>query len=85
MGFRILCAIFLLAIAAVAPAGTPREIRERIGAEAMKAVRSPELSEKLAAIGAVPWPSTPEEFGALLRAESPRWREIVARSGAKAE
>jgi tripartite-type tricarboxylate transporter receptor subunit TctC len=72
-------------VALAAPAGTPREICERIGAEAVKAVRSPELSEKLAAIGAVPRPSTPEEFGALLRAESPRWREIVARSGAKAE
>jgi tripartite-type tricarboxylate transporter receptor subunit TctC len=72
-------------VALAAPAGTPREIRERISAEAMKAVRSPELSEKLAAIGAVPRPGTPEEFGALLRAESPRWREIVARSGAKAE
>ena len=72
-------------VALAAPAGTPREIRERISAEAMKAMRSPELSEKLAAIGAVPRPGTPEEFGALLRAESPRWREIVARSGAKAE
>lgn len=72
-------------VALAAPAGTPREIRERISAEAMKAVRSPELSEKLAAIGAVPRPSTPEEFGALLRSENPRWRDIVARSGAKAD
>jgi tripartite-type tricarboxylate transporter receptor subunit TctC len=72
-------------IALAAPAGTPRDIRERIGAEAAKAVRSPELSEKLAAIGAVPRPSTPDEFGAFLRAEAPRWREIVAKSGAKAE
>jgi len=72
-------------VALAAPAGTSREIRERIGAETVKALRSPELSEKLAAIGAVPRPSTPEEFGALLRAEAPRWRDIVARSGAKAE
>jgi tripartite-type tricarboxylate transporter receptor subunit TctC len=72
-------------VALAAPAGTPRDVRERISAEAMRAVRSPELSEKLAAIGAVPRPSTPEEFGALLRSESPRWRDIVARSGAKAD
>jgi tripartite-type tricarboxylate transporter receptor subunit TctC len=72
-------------IALAAPAGTPREIRERIGAEMVKAVRSPEFTEKLAAIGAVPRPSSPDEFGAFLRSESPRWREIVARSGAKAE
>ena len=72
-------------VALAAPAGTPREIRERIGGEAAKAIRTPEFAEKLAAIGAVPRPSTPDEFGALLRAESPRWREIVAKSGAKAE
>ena len=71
--------------ALAAPAGTPREVRERIGGEAAKAIRTPEFAEKLAAIGAVPRPSTPDEFGALLRAESPRWREIVAKSGAKAE
>jgi tripartite-type tricarboxylate transporter receptor subunit TctC len=72
-------------VALAAPAGTPREIRERIGAETVKAIRSPEFAERLAAVGAVPRPSTPDEFGAFLRAESPRWREIVARSGAKAE
>jgi tripartite-type tricarboxylate transporter receptor subunit TctC len=72
-------------VAFAAPAGTPRDVRERFGAEAAKAVRSPELAEKLAALGAVPRPGTPEEFGALLRAEAPRWKEIVARSGAKVE
>jgi len=51
----------------------------------VKAIRSPEFAERLAAVGAVPRPSTPDEFGAFLRAESPRWRGIVARSGAKAE
>ena len=72
-------------VALAAPAGTPREIRERISAETMKAVRSPDFAERLTVIGAVPRPSTPDEFGALLRAESPRWRDIVARSGAKAD
>jgi tripartite-type tricarboxylate transporter receptor subunit TctC len=72
-------------VALAAPAGTPRDIRERISAETMKAVRSPDFAERLAAIGAVPRPGTPDEFGAFLRAESPRWRDIVARSGAKAD
>lgn len=72
-------------VALAAPAGTPREIRERISAETMKTVRSPEFAEKLAAAGAVPRAGTPDEFGAFLRAESPRWREIVAKSGAKAD
>ena len=72
-------------VALAAPAGTPKEIRERIAAETTKAIRSPEFSEKLAAIGAVPRPTTPDEFGAFLKAEAPRWKEIVAKSGAKAD
>lgn len=72
-------------VALAAPSGTPREVRERIGAEAVKAVRSPELAERLSALGAVPRPSTPDELGALWRAEVPRWKEIVQKSGAKAE
>lgn len=72
-------------VALAAPAGTPREIRDRINAETVKAIRSPEFAERMAAVGAVPRPSTPDEFGAFLRAESPRWREIVTKSGAKAD
>ena len=72
-------------VALAAPAGTPRDVRERLGAEAVKAVRSPELTERLSALGAVPRPSTPDELGALWRAEVPRWKDIVQRSGAKAE
>lgn len=72
-------------VALAAPAGTPKEIRERIAAETTKAIRSPDFAEKLAALGAVARPTTPDEFGAFLRAEAPRWKEIVAKSGAKAD
>lgn len=72
-------------VALAAPAGTPREIRDRINAETVKAIRSPDFAERMAAVGAVPRPSTPDELGAFLRAESPRWREIVTKSGAKAD
>lgn len=72
-------------VALAAPAGTPKEIRERIAAETTRAIRSPEFADKLAALGAVPRPTTPEEFGAFLKAEAPRWKEIVVRSGAKAD
>ena len=68
-----------------APAGTPRELRERINAEVVQALKTPEFAEKLLAMGAFPQPGTTEEFGAFLRSEYARWAEIVRASGAKVD
>ena len=48
-------------------------------------ILDPELRETLIALGIEPTFSTPEEFAALLRAERPKWAEIVKRSGATAD
>lgn len=68
-----------------APAGTPRELRERINADVVQALKTPEFAEKLLAMGAFPQPGTTEEFGAFLRSEYARWAEIVRVSGAKVD
>ena len=72
-------------IALSAPAGTPRETRERINAEVQKIVASADFRERLVAIGAIPRPGTIDEMAALLKSEDARWRGIVARSGAKVD
>jgi tripartite-type tricarboxylate transporter receptor subunit TctC len=46
---------------------------------------SPEMRERFVAQGVDVASSTPEAFAALIRAEIPRWRELVKRSGAKAD
>ena len=46
---------------------------------------TPALRQQLAALGIEPAFGTPEEFAALLRAELPKWAEIVKRSGATAD
>ena len=60
-----------------APAGTPPEIVKRMSAEVSRALASDELRAKLAAIGAVPAPSSPEEFAAILRREGDRMAGII--------
>src|SRR5204863_9056664 len=55
-----------------AVAGTPREIMARLHAEVGKVLRLPEVRERLAALGAEPVGSTPEAFGAFVRAENAR-------------
>ena len=50
----------------VAPAGTPKEIVERVSAEVQKAMRDPALREKLAEQGIVAVGNTPEEYRAFV-------------------
>ena len=68
-----------------APAGTPRPVIERVNAEATKALRIPEVAQRLDGLGAAPAMGTPEDFASFLRSELDRWAEVVRISGAKAE
>jgi tripartite-type tricarboxylate transporter receptor subunit TctC len=67
----------------VMPAGTPPNIVGRMNAELVAALKRQEIRERVIAAGAEPSPSTPEEFGALIRSEIMKWAEVVKASGAK--
>ncbi|MBI0536080.1 tripartite tricarboxylate transporter substrate binding protein [Roseomonas sp. KE2513] len=64
------------------PAGTPREVVERVSADAAAAVRRPDIERQMIEQGADPVGSTPEEFGAFLDKEIARWATVVRLSGA---
>jgi tripartite-type tricarboxylate transporter receptor subunit TctC len=68
-----------------AVAGTPPETVARLQAEVAKVLRLPEVRERLAALGAEPVGSTPEEFGAFIRAERTRWGRIIREKGIRSE
>jgi len=61
----------------VAPAGTPPEIVARLQREINKALREPDVREKLAGLGAEPIANTPAEFAAMIKTETAKWSEIV--------
>jgi tripartite-type tricarboxylate transporter receptor subunit TctC len=69
----------------MAPAGTPRDIIERLNAESAKIMLLPETRERLLAVGGEPATSTPEQAGEFLRAESTRWGKVVRDAGIRAE
>jgi tripartite-type tricarboxylate transporter receptor subunit TctC len=69
----------------IAPPGTPKAIVATLNAEINKALATPLLREKIAAIGAEPGGGTPEAFGALIRKDNAKWAAVVKRSGAKAD
>jgi tripartite-type tricarboxylate transporter receptor subunit TctC len=60
-----------------APAGTPAEIIRRINTDVTAALRDAEVVRRIEEAGMLADPQTPEQFGAFLRAEIARWREVA--------
>jgi len=69
----------------LAPAGTPRDIVDKLAEETAKILGMPDVREKLAAQGAEPVGNSPEAFGAFVRAEIAKWAKVIKESGATAE
>jgi tripartite-type tricarboxylate transporter receptor subunit TctC len=69
----------------IAPAGTPKEIIDRVSAEAKKALADPALQAKLADQGIVAVGSSPEEFRAFVGEEIARWAKVINDAGIKIE
>ena len=66
-----------------APAGTPREVVQRLAAEMAKLAKNREYGERLAQIGADAPDSSPEHLAALMQSEIARWGKLVKDTGAK--
>jgi tripartite-type tricarboxylate transporter receptor subunit TctC len=66
-----------------APVGTPAAVIERLNRETVKVMATPEMREKLAAIGLEPMGGTPAEFAAVIRAEAPYWERLIKEAGVK--
>jgi tripartite-type tricarboxylate transporter receptor subunit TctC len=65
----------------LAPARTPGPIIAKLHAAAVAALNDAGVRQKLIASGAIPAPTSPEEFGALLASELARWSKIVREKG----
>ena len=68
-----------------APAGTPAPIVARLNSAMTTALRSSEMHDRLARMGAEPAPGTPEQFSELLRSELSKYQRIVKFSGARVD
>ena len=67
----------------MAPAGTPKEIVDKIGAEMVRAVKDPKFVEQIVKAGNDPLGYGPEEFAKMIAAEIPAWGEAVRSAGVK--
>jgi len=67
----------------VAPAATPKALVARLHAEVQKALQTPEVRERMAAVGGEVVPGSTEQFGALIHSERIRYEKVVRDAGIK--
>jgi len=67
----------------LAPAGTPKEIVDKVSSEVSKAVKDEALRKRLAEQAVIPVGATPEETGKFLRSEIDKWEKVITTAGVK--
>ena len=65
------------------PRGTPKDIADKLRVATLEAIQGPVIRERLANEGAKPIGNAPEEFKAMMQAESARWKAVIQASGFK--
>ena len=68
-----------------APTGTPREIIAKLNTDSAAALKTPDVADKLAKLGAEVATTTPEDFGRIVREEIKKWAAVVRASGVTSE
>jgi tripartite-type tricarboxylate transporter receptor subunit TctC len=69
----------------VAPAGTPKDVVDRIQADVAKVLEAPELKNRIAGMSATVVGNTPEQFGATMKADSAKWARVIRETGMRAD
>ena len=69
----------------LAPAGTPRDIVNRLSQETDKALKSADLAARFDQLGIFPGGGTPEQAGRFLADEITKWSKVITTAGVKAE
>jgi tripartite-type tricarboxylate transporter receptor subunit TctC len=69
----------------LAPAGTPKEIVDKMSAEVSKALKDEALRKRLAEQAVIPVGATPEETGKFLQSEIDKWEKVITTAGVKAD
>jgi tripartite-type tricarboxylate transporter receptor subunit TctC len=65
----------------VAPAGTPKDVLDKLHAETVRALASPDIRSKFDELGLEPVGNTPAEFAGVIRKEIPEWARVIRDAG----
>src|SRR5262245_40233049 len=75
----------LLFSSMLAPAATPAAIIRRMNSEVVKAIKVPEVEKRLEDLGAVPAPTSPEQFAAILKRDGEVWGKLIREKNIRAD
>ena len=67
------------------PARTPKDIVAKVHADIVRVLKQPDIKERFAGEGGDIVANTPEEFGAFIRKEIPKWSKVVKDAGVKVD
>ena len=65
----------------LAPAGTPKDVVDKLHGETVKALAMPEIRRKFDELGLEPVGNTPAEFAAIISKETPEWAKVIKDAG----
>jgi tripartite-type tricarboxylate transporter receptor subunit TctC len=65
----------------LAPAGTPKDVVDKLHDETVKVLGMPEVRKKFDELGLEPIGNTPAEFAAIIRKETPEWAKVIKDAG----
>ena len=68
-----------------APAGTPKPIVDRLHAEILKIIQSPEMQERIKGLGMQPSVMTPEQVQVFQKAEIDKWAQVIKAANIKVD
>jgi tripartite-type tricarboxylate transporter receptor subunit TctC len=67
----------------LAPAGTPKDVLDKLHDETVKALAMPAVHRKFDELGLEPVGNTPAEFIAIIKKETPEWAKVIKDAGIK--
>jgi tripartite-type tricarboxylate transporter receptor subunit TctC len=67
----------------IAPAGTPKDVLDKLHDETVKALASPEVRKKFDELGLQPVGNTSAEFADVIKKEIPEWAKVIKDAGIK--
>lgn len=67
------------------PAGAPKDIVAKLHADIVRALKLPDVKERFAGEGGDIIANTPEEFGAFIRMEIPKWSKVIKDASVKVD
>jgi tripartite-type tricarboxylate transporter receptor subunit TctC len=69
----------------LAPAATPKNVVEKLSADANRVLKEPETKARMQAVGADPSGNTPDEFARFIRDDQAKWAKLMKEAGIKPE